>query len=68
MEKTHAESKNIPPAFIFKDKHLNKLKKINKNTPQFKKIIMSILGDNMLTKNLYQNFYDILDCFFFFLY
>ena len=53
---THAESKNIPPAFIFKDKNLNKLKKINKNTPQFKKIIMSILGDNMLTKEFISEF------------
>lgn len=45
-----AEEDNIPPAFIFKNKHLKKLSKIQSNDKSAKKKIMTILGDNHLAE------------------
>ncbi len=45
-----AEEDNIPPAFIFKNKYLKKLSKIQSNDKSAKKKIMTILGDNHLAE------------------
>ncbi len=45
-----AESKNIPPAYIFKDKHLLKLSKIESTDILVKNKVMAIIGDTHLTE------------------
>tara|TARA_B100000575_G_scaffold290491_1_gene294290 strand:- start:2655 stop:3515 length:861 start_codon:yes stop_codon:yes gene_type:complete len=45
-----AEEDNIPPTFIFKNKHLKTLSKIQPNDKSAKKKIMTILGDNHLAE------------------
>ena len=45
-----AEEDNIPPAFIFKNKHLKTLSKIQPNDKLARKKIMTILGDNHLVE------------------
>jgi ribonuclease D len=45
-----AELKNIPPAFIFKDRHLLKLSKIESTDTLVKNKVMAIIGDTYLTE------------------
>tara|TARA_B100000886_G_scaffold336139_1_gene294362 strand:- start:284 stop:1144 length:861 start_codon:yes stop_codon:yes gene_type:complete len=45
-----AEEDNIPPAFIFKNKHLKTLSKIQSDDKSARKKIMTILGDNHLVE------------------
>lgn len=51
-----AEAKNIPPTFIFKDKFIQKLSKINSEDIYAKNKIMTIIGDSDLTNNYIINF------------
>ena len=51
-----AEKDNVPPAFIFRNKDLKILSKIKSSDRDAKKKIMSILGDNQLTKIFMLNF------------
>ena len=51
-----AESQNIPPNFIFKDKYLKKLSKIKKKDNNSKRQIMSIIGDTQLTNQFIARF------------
>ena len=51
-----AEEDNIPPAFIFKNKYLKKLSKIQSNDKFAKKKLMAILGDNLLVEKFMTNF------------
>lgn len=51
-----AEQDNIPPAFIFKQKYLKKLSKIQSNDKFAKKKLMAILGDNLLVEKFMTNF------------
>jgi len=51
-----AESKNIPPAHIVKDKYLKKLSKIKTHDVQAKRKIMTIFGDTAITKEFISNF------------
>ncbi len=51
-----AEVKNLPPSFIFKDKYLSQLSKINTKDVDAKKKIMSIIGDSELTKKFLKDF------------
>ena len=51
-----AEEDNIPPAFIFKNKHLKTLSKIQPNDKSAKKKIMTILGDNHLVEKFINTF------------
>ena len=44
-----AESKNVPPAFIFRDKHLKTLSDINPSDKNAKIKLMKIMGDSRLT-------------------
>ena len=54
-----AEKDNVPPAYIFKDKHLKKLSNIESNDLSARKKIMLIIGDTDLTEKFMLNFYDI---------
>lgn len=51
-----AEKDNVPPAYIFKDKHLKKLSNIESNDLSARKKIMSIIGDTDLTEKFMLNF------------
>ena len=51
-----AEKDNVPPAYIFKDKHLKKLSNIESNDPSARKKIMLIIGDTDLTEKVILNF------------
>lgn len=51
-----AEEKNIPPAYIFKDKNLKKLSKIDPNDDNAKRKIMTIFGDTYLTERFISTF------------
>ena len=51
-----AESKNIPPAHIVKDKYLRKLSKIKPHDVHAKRKIMTIFGDTTITKEFISNF------------
>tara|TARA_B100000886_G_scaffold316777_1_gene255637 strand:+ start:841 stop:1719 length:879 start_codon:yes stop_codon:yes gene_type:complete len=51
-----AESENIPPSFIFKNKSLNNLISIKSDDPTAGKKINRILGDNKLTDLFIKNF------------
>ena len=51
-----AEEDNIPPAFVFKNKYLKKLSKIQSNDKSAKKKIMTILGDNHLAEKFINTF------------
>ena len=51
-----AEEDNIPPAFIFNNKHLKTLSKIRSNDKFAKKKIMAILGDNLLVEKFMTSF------------
>jgi len=51
-----AEADNIPPAFIFKDKYLNKLSNISSDDNLANKKIMTILGDSKLTELFISSF------------
>tara|TARA_B100000035_G_scaffold278703_1_gene257843 strand:+ start:4819 stop:5679 length:861 start_codon:yes stop_codon:yes gene_type:complete len=51
-----AEEENIPPAFIFKNKYLKKLSKIQSNDKFAKKKLMAILGDNLLVDKFMTSF------------
>ena len=50
-----AEAKNLPPSFIFKDKYLSQLSKINTKDIGIKKKIMTIIGDSDLTQKFIQD-------------
>ncbi len=45
-----AEEDNVPPAFIFKDKYINKLSKISSKDKSSKSQIMTIIGDSRITE------------------
>jgi len=51
-----AESRDIPPAFIFKDKHLLKLSKIESKDTLSKNKVMTIIGDTDLTEKFMYSF------------
>ena len=51
-----AEKENIPPTFIFKDKFIQKLSKINPNDTHARNKIMTIIGDTELTNRFIDNF------------
>lgn len=51
-----AEEKNVPPSFIFKDKYISKLTKINENNNDSKRKVMKIVGDSQLADNFVLNF------------
>ncbi len=51
-----AESQNIPPAYIFKDKYLRELSKIKDKDNLTKKRIMTIIGDSQLTNEFIVKF------------
>ena len=50
-----AESENIPPSFIFKDKNLRKLSELDPNDKEARIKIMRILGDSRLTNLFISN-------------
>ena len=52
----NAEEKNIPPAYIFKDKYLKQLSDIMPNDLNAKKKVMRIIGDSSLTKKFISTF------------
>ncbi len=52
----NAEEKNIPPAYIFKDKYLKQLSNIMPNDLNAKKKVMRIIGDSSLTKKFISTF------------
>jgi ribonuclease D len=45
-----AEENNVPPAFIFKNKHLNNLSKINLKDESAKRKVMAIIGDTEISE------------------
>lgn len=51
-----AEKENVPPSFIFKDKHLKKLSKIELKEANAKSRIMAIIGDTQLTEKFMASF------------
>ena len=51
-----AEAANLPPSFIFKEKYLGKLSKINSKDTSAKKKIMSIIGDSEITQKFIKDF------------
>ena len=51
-----AEKENIPPTFIFKDKFIQKLSKIDPNDNHARNKIMTIIGDTELTNRFIDNF------------
>ena len=51
-----AEAENLPPSFIFKEKYLGKLSKINSKDTSAKKKIMSIIGDSEITQKFIKDF------------
>lgn len=51
-----AQDLNIPPGFIFKDKSLIKLSKIESKDPNFKKKVMTYLGDTIFVEKFIKNF------------
>ena len=51
-----AESQNIPPTYIFKDKYLRELSKIKFKDNLTKKRIMKIIGDTQLTNEFIAKF------------
>ena len=51
-----AEAQNVPPTYIFHDKYLNKLSKIDRNDNSSKKQIMTIIGDTELTEDFISKF------------
>lgn len=51
-----AEQENIPPAFIFNNKDLKTLSKIQSHDKFAKKKIMAILGDNLLVEKFMTSF------------
>ena len=52
----NAEARNIPPAYIFKDKYLKQLSDIKSNDLNAKKKVMRIIGDTSLTKKFISTF------------
>ena len=52
----NAEARNIPPAYIFKDKYLKQLSDIKTNDLNAKKKVMRIIGDTSLTKKFISTF------------
>ena len=51
-----AEEKNVPPAYIFRDKNLKKLSNIEPRDQSAKKKVMKILGDTKITENFIAKF------------
>ena len=51
-----AESKNVPPAFIFNDKNIKILSAINTNDLSARKKVMQIIGDTLLTDDFMAKF------------
>ena len=51
-----AESKNVPPAFIFNDKNIKILSAINTNDLSARKKVMHIIGDTLLTDDFMAKF------------
>ena len=51
-----AEKENVPPSFIFKDKYLKKLAKIELKEANAKSRIMTIIGDTQLTEKFIESF------------
>ena len=45
-----AESENIPPSYVFKDKYLKTLSDLNSNDKNIKLKLMKIIGDSRLTR------------------
>ena len=51
-----AEENNVPPSFIFKNKDLKKLAKIESSEENYKKRLMIILGDNKIINDFQAKF------------
>ena len=51
-----AELENVPPSYIFKDKDLKKICRINSKDKKFKGKIMKIIGDSGLVDNFIKDF------------
>ena len=51
-----AEEDNVPPNFIFKDKYLKQLSKIDTKNIHARKEIMTIFGDSELTDRFISRF------------
>ena len=51
-----AEQENVPPAYIFKDKHIKHLSKIGIEDEFAKKKILKILGDSLITEIFMKRF------------
>jgi len=51
-----AEQENVPPAYIFKDKYIKPLSKIEIQDEFAKKKILKILGDSLTTENFMKKF------------
>ena len=51
-----AEEKNVPPAYIFKNKHLKKLSNIEPTDHSAKKKVMKILGDSKISEDFIAEF------------
>tara|TARA_B100001939_G_C16920973_1_gene609318 strand:- start:987 stop:1847 length:861 start_codon:yes stop_codon:yes gene_type:complete len=51
-----AEEKNVPPAYIFKNKHLKKLSNIEPTDHLAKKKVMKILGDSKVSEDFIAEF------------
>ena len=51
-----AEQENVPPAYIFKDKHIKHLSNIKMEDEFAKKKILKILGDSLTTENFMKRF------------
>ena len=67
MREDLAEEDDVPPAFIFKDKHLNHLSKIKAKDKYARKKVMAIIGNTEITTNLFPLFMTFLTIFYLFL-
>ena len=56
MEEELAEAENVPPAYIFNEKQLKILSKIDSKDNSARKKIMKIIGDNKLSDNFISKF------------
>ena len=52
-----ARLENIPPSFLFKDKHLILLSNLNKDEKNLESKVLKILGDTKWSKNFVSNFF-----------
>ena len=51
-----AKKSNVPTSYIFKDKYISQLSKIDKKNDNLKKKLISILGDSDLYEKFKLNF------------